>query len=145
MFSNAVKTNADSLNKTDKKLDDIMDGKLPTNLAKAIDCKINEVINKLDCKLVNLSADIHGIKDKLSANETKLETAIEAKLVENLNNSFDKIKSELQPTWANIVSQEVSSKFEQVTQDVNKVQQVLDDTKKKLMKRETGKFVHTIL
>jgi hypothetical protein len=56
---------------------------------------------------------------------------IEQKLADNESSVLEKTKKEMQPSFAEIVSSQVASKFEKVSTDMSKVQQVLDETKKR--------------
>lgn len=121
-------TDVDSGKKSLEKLNEICSGKLPDHLNEAIDSKIAKAVAKLDSSLSTMSQNYDELKKQTSETETKLETAIEAKLVEKAVNT---IKNDLQPTWASLVGKEVDIKFEQVSGDVTMVKTVLEDTKKK--------------
>ena len=123
LFSN-LKSKVDSI---EAKLDKICDGILPDKMSKSIESKINEVVDKLEIKVNNLLIDFQGLKDHVTSEEIKLETAIEAKLVD----SVDSIKKDLAPSWASMVNKEVNTQFERVSKDVSTVQSVLDDTRQK--------------
>ena len=110
-----------------KKLECFTEGKLPENLSKAIDTKATETLTKFDSLKDSLQTEILSLKDQVSKTETKLETAIEAKLVE----SVSRLQKDLEPTWATIASKEVNAKFESVTRDVTQVQSVLEETRMK--------------
>ena len=136
---NSLKQKVDNL---EERLNGICDGVLPEQMAKVIDDKINVVSEKLDLKVKQILSDFQGLKDQVSASETKLETAIEAKLVD----SVDSIKKDLAPSWASMVNKEVTNQFERVSKDVSSVQSVLDDTHKKAVEeREKESRVHNII
>ena len=80
------------------KLDKICDGILPEGLSKVIDSKMNDVASKLDLKINGLLLDFQQIKDQVASSELKLETAIEAKLVDSVGT----LKKDLEPSWATI-------------------------------------------
>src|SRR2546425_12624 len=108
------------------KLDKICDGILPEGITKFIDDRISNMADKFNLQVNDIVTDIKGIKDQVSSSEIKLETAIEAKLVDSVGS----IKNELAPSWASLVSKEVTTQFERVSKDVSSVQSVLDDTRK---------------
>jgi len=130
LMSAQVTTNKDKLTHYEKKVDEICEGKLPDTLARAIELKITQAVTSMESKVTALASDMKELKDQACITETKLDTAIEAKLVENISKSVDQIKKDMQPSWADIVGKEVNSKFEKVTGDVTKVQTALDETRK---------------
>lgn len=137
-----VTKNSVSLSDCEKRVGNISDGKLPENLTKCIESKINEAIALVVIRLDSFQEEVKGLKDQVAENETKLETAIEAKLVE----SVDSIKKELEPSWASIVGQEVNTKFETVSKDVTLVKSVLEDTRKKATEeRDRENRAHNII
>lgn len=69
-----------------------------------------------------------------------METAIEAKLVDNIAKSTELIRKELEPSWASVVSREVDSKFEKVNVDVTKVQQTLVEVKSQADEEKDKEF-----
>src|SRR6267154_393378 len=104
--------------------------------------KVNNMADKFDLQVKSIAADIQGIKDQVASADTKLETAIEAKL----DDSVGSIKNELTPSWASLVSQEVTHQFERVSKDVSSVQSVLDDTRKMATEeRERESRSHNII
>lgn len=126
----------------ENKLSSICEGKLPDSLDKVLDLKINEAVAKYETSVNGLKTDFQGLKDLVSATDTKLETAIEAKLVK----SVETIKKDLEPTFATIVGNQVKSQFESVSRDVSTVQSVLDDTRKKaLEERDRENRSHNII
>ena len=91
----------------------------------AIDGLVNKAVNNINIKVNSLKTDLENVKSQVSVSETKLETAIEAKLI-------DTIEKDYKPTWASIVNKEVNSKFEEVSENVTKVKTALDDTMRKV-------------
>jgi hypothetical protein len=85
-----------------------------------VDKKIEKATKKIFQDLGNFEQELNKLKETNVESGTKLEKVIEDKLVEKVNT----------PSFADIVSQQVNSKFEKVSVDINKVQQVLDVTKK---------------
>ena len=138
LFS-SLKTKVDTI---DVKLNEICDGILPDKLSKCIESKISKAVDKVETKVNKLLTEFQGLKDQVSSSEIKLETAIEAKLVD----SVDSIKKNLEPSWASIVNKEVSSQFERVSKDVSTVQTVLEDARKKAYEeRERESRSHNII
>ena len=121
---NSLKQKVDGM---EEKLNKICDGILPELLAKSIESQIKDVVDLIDSKVKQVENDVQGIKELVTVSEKKLETAIEAKLVD----SVGIIKKDLGPSWASLVSKEVTNQFERVSKDVSTVQSVLDDTRKK--------------
>ena len=72
-----------------------------------------------------------ALKGQLSQTDTKLDVAIEAKLVENLPKNLEAIRKVLEPSWASVAAQAVDKKLGQVSGDVNKVQQTLAEVQVK--------------
>lgn len=124
----AISDEVNSNKKSLEKLDEICNGKLPDKLNETIDSKIAEAVAKIDKSLSIVSENYEELKKQTSETEVKLETAIEAKLVEKTVNT---IKNDLQPSWASMVGKEVETKLEQVSGDVTRVKTVIEDTKKK--------------
>jgi hypothetical protein len=126
----------------EEKFNKLCDGILPDKMAKSIESKISEAVDKFETKMNKLAADFQGLKDQVSASDIKLETIIEAKLVD----SVDSIKKNLEPSWASIVNKEVNTQFERVSKDVSTVQLVLEDTQKKANEeRERESRSHNII
>jgi len=107
-----------------ERLNTICAGEFPDTMATVIDSKINEAVVKIEDKI---NKSLLSITEQVNKTDTKLETAIEAKLVQ----SVAEIKKDLEPTWASLVTKEVDSKFEKVSRDVTSVKTVLEDTRKK--------------
>jgi hypothetical protein len=101
LFS-SLKQKVDNL---ETRLNSVCDGILPEQLAKSIDAWINDVTDQLDSKVKQILIDIQDLKDQVSSSETKLDTAIEAKLVDSVSS----IKKDLEPAWACIVNKEVTN------------------------------------
>src|SRR6266516_4402150 len=103
---------------------------------KVQDVESGQHLRKIDQDLAALMDELKAVKDKTREMDTKVETAIEAKLMEGLENKIvAAIDTKLEegvkkPSFANIVAQQVDSQFTKVSGDLNKVQQVLDETKK---------------
>jgi hypothetical protein len=64
--------------------------------------------------------------EKVLSTETKIETAIEAKLIDSLS----------KPSFASVVAQEVDNKFSKVSVDVTKVQQALEESKRNVLEEK---------
>ena len=111
----------------DAKLNRICDGIFSDKMSKSIDSRISEAVENVEAKVNKLLTDFQGLKDQVSISETKLETAIEAKLVDTV----DIVKKDLEPSWATIVNKEVSTQFERVSTDISSVQVLVEDTLKK--------------
>lgn len=132
---NAVK-NMTSNN--DKEIKEIAKGNIPQEMLKAVDARIDSVAKKVQAEIGELSQEVKMLKDSNSSLECKLETAIEAKLIEGLTKTVESqvdvkmtsMRHELGNSFAEVVSKQVDNKFGTVAKDVNKVQQVLDETKK---------------
>ena len=122
LFS-SLKTKVDDI---DNKLNSICDGILPVKIEESIDNKIKVGVGEIEMKVNKLISEFQEIRDQVSIAETKLDTAIEAKLV----TSMDSIKKNLEPTWASIVNKEVNTQFQRVSSDVTSVKTVLEDTQK---------------
>lgn len=112
----------DRVNKISENLDSICKGELPKPLCDSIDSRIEKAISKLSDKIYE---DFGSIKDQMGSLDTKLETMVEAKLID-----VDSIKKDIEPSWAKIVAKEVDTKFSNVSADVVKVQQTLEEVKK---------------
>lgn len=138
LFSN-LKLKVD---KIEEKLDKICEGVLPVKLANSVEAKISEALVNVETKVNKLLTDFQGLKDQVCSSETKLETAIEAKLVD----SVDSIKKKLEPSWASMVNKEVNTQFERVSKDVTDVKLVLEDTRmKSIEERERESRSHNII
>lgn len=123
---------------TDKKLEDLMKGNLADSIFQDVDKRIECMAKKLQTEIGHLSQDVRSVKDMHASTETKLEMAIEAKLVEGLTKSIesrvdDKVncmQQEFEPKWSAVVAKQVDSKFVEVSGDLTKVKAVLGETKK---------------
>ena len=109
-----------SVARVDGKIKEFSDGTLTEKCVKLIDGKIKSELSRLD-------EAVRNMKEKVESIDTKVETAIEAKLVDP--KSTEIIKRGLEPSWTQVVSQSVDSKLQKVTVDVTKVQQTLADVK----------------
>lgn len=112
---------ASDAKQSSKKLKEISDGTLSDGLKKAINSQIERFANKIFQDITSLNGEVASIKAMNMATDTKLEMAIEAKLVDCVNKS---------PTWADAVARQVDNKFGAMTQDLDNVQKVLGETKK---------------
>lgn len=81
---------------------------------------VSDLKEECQKRMTAVENDMKALSGKTQEIDTKMETAIEAKLVD----SFAK------PTFASIVANEVDNKFSKVSVDVLKVQTALDDAKK---------------
>src|SRR3989442_3584122 len=136
---NSLKQKVDCM---EEKLNKICDGILPELMTKSIEGKIKNVADLFDSKVKQIQNEIQVIKDLATAADTKLETAIEAKLVDSVGS----IKKDLEPSWATIVSKEVTNQFQRVSKDVSSVQAVLEDTRKQAnQEREKETRAHNII
>ncbi len=100
-----------------KKIEEIMEGKLPDALIARIGKEIEKVTKSVTIDLGTVKEDLKKVK---SDTEQKIVAAIETKLEEGVR----------KPSFASIVAQQVDSQFTKVSGDLNKVQQVLEETKK---------------
>jgi flagellin-like hook-associated protein FlgL len=99
-----------------------------------VDKRISLYAGKVKSEIGCISQEVLALKDNFTAMDTKLETAIEAKLVENIVKSANVIRKELEPSWATVVAKELDSKFEKmekVSADVSSVQKTLEEVKSK--------------
>ena len=123
---------------SNKMVKDLSEGSLPEAVKTLISQQIESAVKKVKTELGSLNTEVMSIKAVNAATEKKLETAIEAKLIESVNKSIDlkvqdkvnSIKNALVPTWADVVSKQVDSKFGEMTVDLNRVQLALGETKK---------------
>ena len=116
-----------SLGEVQAKMEEIRDGKLTEGLRKAIE----SVVSGVKGELATLCGEVTTLKGQLSQTDTKLDTAIEAKLVESLTKNADTIKEKFEPSWTSVVAKAVDSKLGQVSGEVNKVQETLAEVKVK--------------
>jgi len=107
----------------DTKMRDIMNGNLSTGMMRSIEGIVSQAKSELE-------DEVKSLREKVTSLDTKVETAIEAQLVD-VSKSAELIKKELEPSWASVVSQEVDNKLGKVSVDVTKVQQTLADVKVK--------------
>ena len=87
---------------------------------------LDEAKTETKSEIETMKKEIKAMKDAVASNEVKLETAIEAKLVQKVE---DKLVS-MKPTFANVVSEQLDSRLSQVSGDLNKVKEVIDSTRK---------------
>src|SRR6267154_2086180 len=103
--------------KIGKNLEEIMDGKLPDDLI----ARIGEEIEKVTKSVAN---DLSTVKENLkkinSDTEQKIASTVDAKLEEGVTKT----------SFAQIVAQQVDNQLVKVSSDLNKVQQVVDETRK---------------
>ena len=79
-----------------------------------------------------------------------METAIEAKLVENIVKSAGIIQKELEPSWASVVTKELDGKFEKIEKvslDMWNVRKTLEEVKSKAdeLKEKEKRSLNVIL
>ena len=114
----------------------VIDVKKIENNLSSIEVKVNTNKDKIDSTFVELAAlkqqvleqstaiaELNTLKVQVQEQSSKLEVAIEAKLVE-------KIEKNLQPTFASIAASQVESKFDNFARDVTVVKQTLAEVKK---------------
>jgi len=111
---------AKDLKETDKKVDEMTKGLFPEAMIKSVDGQIDRFVKKIKTEFGALSLEVESLKTKSNENETKLETAIEAKLVEGISKS----------SFVEVLSQQIDTKYASVTEGMTQVKQVLEDTKK---------------
>ena len=84
---------------------------------------MSDDIDKMKLEHSSVINDLKELQAKVEEQSTKLEVAIEAKLV-------DKIEKSLQPTFAQMAASQVESKFVSVSRDITLVKQTIDEVKK---------------
>jgi hypothetical protein len=117
-----------------ERLDTKLKDEIADELLKEVDKRIGLYAGKIKSEVGSMSHEVMILRDNVKAIDTKLETAMEAKLVENFVKSADVIRKELEPSWASVVAKELDSKFEQmekVSADVSSVQKTLEEVKVK--------------
>lgn len=133
-LKNEVKKNAEEVKETsltiNKNLEKIEKGDFTEAMIKGIEKEVLKVACKIRTEMGVLSQEVQAIKDSNQAMDTKLETAIEAKLVEELSKPFEPKPGEKKPLFADVVSRQIDTKLDKVSGDINKVQQVIDGAKK---------------
>ena len=84
-------------------------------------------------EMVYIKTVLASLEERLDKKVTLKEVSdlIENKLADHERCVLEKTKVEMQPSFAEIVASQVTSKFEKVSSDMTKVQQVLEETKKK--------------
>lgn len=98
----------------------MQDQDLTKNMTLSVDARVIKGLGPLN-------DEIGELKLKLSEIDTKLETAIEAKLAGCLEGSVKTIVEN--PLWSGIVAKEVDTQLKQVSSEVNSFQQILDEAK----------------
>jgi hypothetical protein len=83
-------------------------------------------IGKIQASISEMKEDM--AKEKLTENDVS--ALMEKKINEYDGQVTEKLKQE-KPAWSEVVSKTVDTKFQQVSGDLSKVQQVLEDTKQK--------------
>lgn len=96
-------------------------GVLPDEVIKRFELEIGKNKLEFEGKLQAFDQELSKLKEVNNSLETKLETAIEAKLVEEIK----------QPTFADMVSRQVDSKLQRVSGDLNKVQETIEIAKQR--------------
>ena len=89
------------------KVEEIRDGKLTEGMFKAFE----DVVKDVKGELKSLTEEVIALKGQLSQTDTKLDVAIEAKLVENLSKNVEAIRKELEPSSASVAAQAVDNKL----------------------------------
>jgi ribonuclease HII/ribosomal protein L37AE/L43A len=100
--------------------DKLSKGVLSQEFIKVLDSQMDKYSKKLREEFGTLSNEVRNIKDLALTTETKLETAVEARLVQEIAT----------PSFADVISRQIDTKYVKVSEDITKVKQVLDDTKK---------------
>ena len=114
-----------SVSSVKAEVQEMNESKLSDGMMKAIEV----IVSKVKAEVTSLNEEVTALEGQITLTDTKLETAIEAKLVDNLSKNAETIKKKLEPSWESVIAQAVDSKLEQVSGDVNKVQQTLADVK----------------
>ena len=112
-----VKENEEQMTKITTKLEEIEKKIAVENMMEMIASEVDKA-TKQQSRI--LGEELKKLKDQNTEMDTKLETAIETKLLEGCQ----------KPLFSDMVSRQVDSKFEQVTGDISKVQHTIDETKK---------------
>jgi hypothetical protein len=123
VIATVIKTSAGFKEKQEKVDKEIVD--IKESLQNQID-NLGKDVKAITLRIADVDKILKDTTDKVLATDTKIETAIEAKLVDSLN----------KPTFASVVAKEVEDKFNKVSVDVNKVQQSLEETKKNVLEEK---------
>jgi len=107
-----------STSKISQDIEQIMDGNLTNAMITRIGQEIEKVTKSVTNDLSNVKEDIKKLN---SDTEQKIVNTVESKLEEGVKKQ----------SFADIVAQQVDSQLVKVSGDLNKVQQVIDETKKK--------------
>ena len=113
-------------------MEKICKGDLPDGIVKLLDIKVSQYTKALLADITLCKSDLLNMRSDMNSLDTKLETAIEAKLVESIAKSSSIIQKELEPSWASIVKREIGSKFEKmdkVSDDIAEVERSLAEVK----------------
>lgn len=131
--ANVSKLTADSMEanaKNGKRVENIEKGIFTEDMVKRVEREVERVAAKIKAEIGTLSQEVRKIKDSSLAIETKLETAIEAKLVEEFSKPVEQRSGDTRPSFASVVAKQIDNKLDKVSGDLTKVQQVIVDTKK---------------
>ena len=86
----------------------------------------------IDCDFIALVDKKIQDYDTVQTEKVKKQEPVWAEALNSqVKKSMENVKKEIEPSFAEVVSKQVNSKFEKVSTDIVKVQQVLEDTKKK--------------
>ena len=99
----------------------ILSGSFSYSMIKAVE----GIVSSVSREVTGLKEQANALKSQVLTTDTKIDSAIEAKLLENLSKNAEAIKKELEPSWANVVAKAVDTKMEMVTGDVTRVQQTV--------------------
>ena len=113
------------------KLADEIEGRLSKTEQKCADLSakantLEEDKAKSNSEIEELKKELVTIREAAMTNETKLNTAIEAKLIEKVDGKIVGLK----PTFASVVSEQLDSRMSEVSGDLNNVKRVIDSTRK---------------
>jgi uncharacterized protein YlaN (UPF0358 family) len=134
IIASVIKTSASFKERQDK-LDKEVDGikeELESKLEKVekdVESKLNKIEKDMQALTLRMSDIDNNVKDtaeKVLSTEIKIETAIEAKLVDSFT----------MPSFASVVAKEVDNKFSKVSIDVSKVQLSLEETKRNALEEK---------
>lgn len=92
--------------------------------------RLDQVNVSISSELNIIKQELKDMKDAAKVTETKLETAIEAKLVDGIDKALDGKVEKMLPSWSSVVAQEVSTRFQEVNNDITRVKEVINDVKK---------------
>jgi chaperonin cofactor prefoldin len=122
-IASVIKTSTgfkDKQDKLDKEVDEIKE-----SLQCQVD-KIEKELKSISVRVAEIDKNVKDNTEKVLSTDTKIETAIEAKLIDSL----------AKPSFASVVAKEVDNKFSQVSVDVTKVQQSIEESKRNVLEEK---------